>query len=240
MKTSGLWCSRMDSNGRLTRPQRRGVVLVTLLFICASAALHMIFGGIVHPPAWKEAPEPSVTTIWVGQLLHTPPPTPTPRPQPSPTPQPRDRVAPSPQAIATRVIKPAAPPLPPVTLPSSEATGGSGTFEQSPGPVSDVSPAASAPPDYRYIVVSARFIHRVQPAYPDEAMRAGEEGTVIVTLTIGPSGVSDVRIWESSGYADLDREALRAAKESTYSIPEVNGEPATETYRVIYTFSINS
>jgi protein TonB len=76
--------------------------------------------------------------------------------------------------------------------------------------------------------------------YPEEAQRTGEEGTVIVLLTIGPDGVSDVRIWESSGYPALDREALRAAKESTYSVPEVNGEPATETYRVIYTFSINS
>jgi periplasmic protein TonB len=96
------------------------------------------------------------------------------------------------------------------------------------------------PPDYRYIVVSARFIHRVQPDYPEEAMKADEEGTVIVTLTIGPDGVSDVRVWESSGFPDLDRAALLAAKESTYSIPEVNGEPATETYRVIYTFSLNS
>lgn len=113
-------------------------------------------------------------------------------------------------------------------------------MEPSPGPVDVASPAASAPADYRYIVVSARFIHRVQPEYPHEAMAAGEEGTVIVTLTIGPGGISDVRIWESSGYADLDREALRAAKESTYSVPEVNGEPATETYRVIYTFSLNA
>jgi len=96
------------------------------------------------------------------------------------------------------------------------------------------------PADYRYIIVSARFIHRVQPDYPEQARTLGEEGTVIVTLTIGPDGISDVRVWESSGYADLDREALRAAKESTYSIPEVNGEPATETYRVIYTFSLNA
>ena len=229
----------MDSNGRLTRQQRRGVVLVTLLFICASAALHITLGGMIHPPAWKAAPAPSVTTLWYGRL-NTPTPTPTPSSRPSPTPQPKDRPLPSPQAAATRVVKPVASAHPPIVLPTSRATDGGGAFEQPPGPVSDVSPLPPTPVDYRYIIVSARFIHRVQPDYPEQARTLGEEGTVIVTLTIGPDGISDVRVWESSGYADLDREALRAAKESTYSIPEVNGEPATETYRVIYTFSLNA
>jgi len=229
----------MDSDGWLTRQQRRGVVLVTLLFICVSAALHMILGGAIRPPTWKVEPAPTIDEFWVGHL-RTPTPTPTPRSQPSPTPAPKDlRPQPSPKVMPKRVVRPVAPPPPPfVTVRATD--GGSGTIEQSPGPVSEVSPSASAPADYRYVVVSARFIHRVQPVYPDEAMKAGEEGTTIITLTIGPDGVSDVRIWESSGYPDLDREALRAAKESTYSIPEVNGEPATETYRVIYTFSLNS
>jgi periplasmic protein TonB len=227
-----------EGNGRFTRQQRRGVALVTILFICASAALHMVLGGAIHPPRWNVAPEPSVTQIWEG-ILETP--TPTFRPRPSPTPQPKDlKARPSPQAIATMVVKPVTPPLPPVAPPPSHATDGSGTIEPPPGPDGVASPAASAPADYRYIVVSARFIHRVQPDYPEQARTMGEEGTVIITLTIGPDGISDVRVWESSGFALLDREALRAAKESTYSIPEVNGEPATETYRVIYTFSLNA
>ena len=62
----------------------------------------------------------------------------------------------------------------------------------------------------------------------------------LILLTIGPDGVSDVRVWESSGYPARDRAALQAAKESTYSVPEVNGEPVTETYRIIYTFALNS
>ena len=230
---------KMDGNGRLARQQRRGVALVTLLFIGASGVLHMMLGGAIRPARWNLAPEPTITELWQGRL-ETPAPTPTARPSPTPPPN-HLTPQPSPQAIATRVVKPVAPPPPPVVFsPARPTEAGSGTFERSPGPISAVSPSASAPADYRYVVVSARFIHRVQPVYPVEAMTAGEEGTVIVTLIIGPEGVSGVRIWESSGYPDLDREALRAAKESTYSIPEVNGEPATETYRVIYTFSLNS
>jgi len=112
----------------------------------------------------------------------------------------------------------------------------------SPGPAEspEVVPEAPGPLDARYVIVSARFIHEVHPQYPRDAMEQGEQGTVIVLLTAGPQGPSDFRIWTSSGYPSLDIAALEAAKESTYSAPEVNGEPAIETYRAIYTFSLDT
>jgi periplasmic protein TonB len=130
-----------------------------------------------------------------------------------------------------------------VAAPKSLATpdAGAGPDDQPSTPPGPAGPLATpSPTDYRYVVVSARFIHRVDPLYPQETIDGGDEGTVIVLLTIGPDGVSDVRVWESSGYPALDRAALQAAKESTYSVPEVNGEPVTETYRIIYTFALNS
>ena len=84
-------------------------------------------------------------------------------------------------------------------------------------------------------------MHRVEPSYPEDALAEGAEGTVIVLVTIGPDGTaSDVRVWVSSGNAALDRAALLAAEQSTYDPPEVNGVPATQTYRIIYTFYVNS
>jgi protein TonB len=221
-----------------TLRERRRIVHVTLVFILASGVLHMVLGGAIHPPHFTAVPAPSVDELILWRH-ERPRPSPTPKPTPSPTP-PQKNVTPKPQPVvkATSMESPVAP-HPPITPPTMPATNSGGVDIPSPEPVS-VSPAPSAPADYRYVVVSARFINRVQPVYPEEAQRTGEEGTVIVLLTIGPDGVNDVRIWESSGYPALDREALRAAKESTYSVPEVNGEPATETYRVIYTFSINS
>lgn len=94
--------------------------------------------------------------------------------------------------------------------------------------------------DARDIIISARFLHRVEPTYPEDAIVEGAEGTVIVLVTIGPDGSpSDVRVWVSSGNAALDRAALVAAERSTYAPPEVNGVPATQTYRIIYTFYVN-
>lgn len=88
------------------------------------------------------------------------------------------------------------------------------------------------------MIVAAEFEHRVIPSYPAIAVSADWEGTVIVLVTIGPDGIIEAHVGTSSGYAPLDRAAVEAAKESTYRPPEVNGQPAIETYRVIYTFSL--
>ncbi len=227
-----------------TRSERATIAIVTCGFILASGALHMIMGGIIRPIHFSAAPEPSITEF-VIRTLETPKPTPPPTPRPSPTPRPRPtQAALHPAARPSAAAYPAAQPHPVVTVPNvaSTTTGSSGSGNEpatpAAGPVEPV--AAPSPTDYRYVIVSARFIHRVDPIYPQDTLSEGEEGTVIILLTIGPDGVSDVRVWETSGYPALDRAALEAAKESTYSVPEVNGEPVTETYRIIYTFALNS
>lgn len=89
------------------------------------------------------------------------------------------------------------------------------------------------------IIVAAQFIRRVQPDYPPIAATGHWEGTVVVLITLGPDGVIEAKIGTTSGYVALDRAALRAAEESTYRPPEINGKPAIETYRVIYTFTLS-
>ncbi len=50
-----------------------------------------------------------------------------------------------------------------------------------------------------------------KPSYPDIARRWGHEGTVLMEITISENGaVSDAVIIESSGYAELDKAALKA------------------------------
>ena len=228
--------------GAPTRAQKRAIVLATTCFIALSAALHALLGGMIHPIAPAAAPAPIITEL-VWSRLETPPPTPrpTPTPAPSPTPRPTRPVA-TPTAAPRRpnaLVRASAPPRE-LAFPTASATAQDDTgAPQSPEPVSATA-TPQAPADYRYVVVSARFLDQVRPTYPPSAIEAGEEGTVIILITIGPSGVSEMHVWQSSGFPDLDGAALAAAKESTYSVPEVNGQPATETYRVIYTFSLGS
>ena len=104
-------------------------------------------------------------------------------------------------------------------------------------------PAASTTDDALYepsVVVDARFVNRVSPAYPDMAREQGASGTAIVLATVGPTGnVLSVAIDQSTGNKLLDGAALSAARESRFEPPEINGKPATETYRIVYTFDPN-
>lgn len=222
-----------------TKSERKTILLMTALFILASAALHVLLGGMV-PWAPQSADHSQKSMPVVIDVLQTPTPPP-PTPRPTPTPKPRPQIQPSPSLKRPTSFHTAAPARPVIAPPAVRPASGGTQSDQNP-PYALGSPeqlVAPSPTDYRYVVVSARFINRVQPEYPELAMSEGVEGTVIILLTIGPEGVSDLRVWESSGNAALDRAALQAAKESTYSVPEVNGEPVTETYRVIYTFSLN-
>jgi protein TonB len=54
---------------------------------------------------------------------------------------------------------------------------------------------------------------RPQPPYPDMALQLGEQGTVVLLLTVDESGlVQSVTVKESSGSAILDRSALEFVK----------------------------
>ena len=101
-------------------------------------------------------------------------------------------------------------------------------------------PEADATPVYAPdVVVDARFTHQVQPDYPEMAKTQGVEGTAVVLATIGPSGaVVSARIDQSTGNKMLDDAALTAAKDSGFQPPIINGKPATETYRLVYTFAL--
>jgi periplasmic protein TonB len=108
-----------------------------------------------------------------------------------------------------------------------------------------IAPAAATPdaqptPVYApQIVVDARFVDRVSPLYPDIAREQGAQGTAIVLATVGPKGtVISVAIDQSTGNKVLDQSALSAARSSKFQPPEIDGKPATETYRIVYTFSL--
>lgn len=63
---------------------------------------------------------------------------------------------------------------------------------------------------------------RREPAYPAAAAARGEEGTVVLRLTVAPDGtVQDAEVKTSSGHAELDRAALDAAQSWTFKRGEL-------------------
>src|SRR5687768_6484447 len=70
-----------------------------------------------------------------------------------------------------------------------------------------------------------RKIKHAQPVYPRESLQAGDEGVVLLELSITASGmVGQARIlW--SGCQRLDKAALTATRQWRYDQVRVNGKP---------------
>jgi protein TonB len=76
---------------------------------------------------------------------------------------------------------------------------------------------------------------RPQPPYPEMALKLGEQGTVVLLLTVDDSGlVESISIKETSGSAILDRSALEFVKRHWIVPPGANGRlfEATISYQI--------
>jgi protein TonB len=205
-----------------------------------SAALHFVLGGIIRQP-WVHEPEQQRAHLVTLERMPTPAPTPKPTPRPTLRPAARPLRAPAPRPHKAQPFK-AVVVAPVRVVPPARQGPVTGTQPVLEPPQTDAPQieASPTPIDARDIIVTARFIKQVQPEYPQEAIDAGAQGTVVILVTIGPDGsATDIRVSQSSGSAALDRAALQAAKQSTFAPPEVDGQPATQTYRIIYTFYID-
>jgi TonB family protein len=138
-------------------------------------------------------------------------------------------------ALATLAFDPAA---------ATQATAPGPVPTQAPAQVVATAPPAAATPQPTPIyepavVVDARFVSQVQPIYPEIPKSQGIQGTAVVLVTVGPDGnIISLSIGQSTGNRLLDAAALEAARSSKFQAPEVDGHPATQTYRIVYTFAL--
>lgn len=95
-------------------------------------------------------------------------------------------------------------------------------------PVPPPEPVAPARPD-----ASARPLRAPPPRYPSTAARRRESGTVLVQVRVDPEGRPvQVDVVQSSRSRSLDREAVRAVGEWTFSPAVRNGQPVQSTVLV--------
>lgn len=79
----------------------------------------------------------------------------------------------------------------------------------------------------------AVLVVRPKPAYPVQALRAGEQGTVFVLAQVDVSGrVSDVRIARHSGSPTLDRAAQNEVRRWMFEPALHNGRPVMASVEV--------
>lgn len=231
-----------------TKREKYYLTALSIGFIAISLIIHFAVGSVGESliPHFKQEATPPPQKVTVQTLIKPPPkPTPTPRPTPTPTPPPPPKNTPPPVNLKLHVVQ----------SHSNSNSGGPAEQAYTPPPVGNpngvptavptvapTAPPATAPPTPSGPVeaTDADFINRVQPDYPDMAKEENIQGDVTVRITIGTSGqVIAAVIQESSGNPLLDNAALKAARESTFKPPMVNGVPTQRDYLIIYTFSLS-
>ena len=202
------------------------IVIVALIHIALGYAL---ITGLAYS-AVKSVVE-KVTTVDIEEEQPEPEPTEEPPPPetevpvspPQPVaPPPPMNIAPAPPPIRTQVnIPPPAPPalrVPPPAPPAPPAP---------PPPPPAPSKARNATPDGQN-----RWAARIQGDYPSRALRAEEEGTVRMSITVGANGRVDAcNVTGSSGSSDLDQAACRGMERYARYNPALNaaGDPISST-----------
>jgi len=79
----------------------------------------------------------------------------------------------------------------------------------------------------------------LQPAYPEEARKAGAEGTAMVEVTVGADGaVLGCSLAVSSGNTLLDDAAVGAAQSSKFGPGTIDGKPVEMKVKVPFRFKL--
>lgn len=211
-----------------------------------SIVAHVLLGPLI-PFKQTHAEDQTTEKVSVTKKIKVkvptpPPPTPTPRPteQPKTTPppkkvethpQPQLKIQP-PKTNSNNGGPGQAKYVPPKNGSENGVPAGSGT---SPGPVGTVGPPASTPtpkPACADPSKEATMVNGVTPEYPDSAKEQNlGPVTVVVKITLSASAsVIDASIIQSSSNNAIDRAALSAARQSSYSPKLENCAPVSGSY----------
>ncbi|MEO7936824.1 MAG: energy transducer TonB [Dokdonella sp.] len=158
-------------------------------------------------PAWK--PEPAVTTIAIHEI---PPELPITEAPPPPEPQTivrrHDVSIPTQQPIVHEESVMAVP----VAAPTTDVVEPAATNE-----IIATTPSIAANASLAYESI-------IEPRYPMESRRRGEQGTVLLRVLVGRDGLPiDIDIARSSGYRALDRAAREAVLRWRFRPVQING-----------------
>jgi TonB family protein len=81
----------------------------------------------------------------------------------------------------------------------------------------------------------------MQPPYPATAVAGGEEGSVILEVLVTPDGkVAQTRLYDSSGFNDLDNAAIAAVMGWKFIPAMRNGEAETDWANVKVDFRLEA
>mgnify|MGYP006271320625 CR=1 FL=1 len=195
-------------------PPRTPVDVVASAMQPAADATHRPRPLPEHAPPSKPAPDPPAPTH-APASLPAPPPSPTPDSNPpadDPPQQPRDEPAAS-----------------PAQQPPASASE----------PHADSAPAAPAAPTDPGVDAEPTPDNLPAPIYPPRSRRLGEQGTVVLSATIGHEGrPSDIRVERSPGHQRLVDAAVDALRRARFTPATRAGQPVPHRITIPFRFQL--
>jgi len=216
--------ARLVAVGARTRPAgyaRRRPSWPAIAFIVAVHAI-LIAAFVARTDPLRISKPPSAIVV----SLVTPQEPPKPPPPPKPRPMPAKAIAPMPVVAPPPVVVPEVPrmqELPAITLPPSPPDP-----VPSPAVSAPVAPVAAAPAIAPLVPprFDAAYLDNPAPIYPAIARRQGEQGRVLLRVSVAADGrAASVEIAASSGSERLDRAALDAVRRWRF-VPARRGDEA--------------
>ena len=99
--------------------------------------------------------------------------------------------------------------------------------------------ARAAAPRQAKLDAPPRPKRNIKPDYPKGARQRGEQGDVILEIRVNAAGaVDDVKVATSSGFAELDEAAVRAARTAKFSPARSGRDPVASTARLKLQFKL--
>ncbi|CAM4267330.1 TonB C-terminal domain-containing protein [Corallococcus exiguus] len=231
-------------------PQRDRSTRFLLVFVLVSLALHGVGFGLLSTLEGRKLAsiQKPVELVMVEVQKPPPPPPPEEKPEePKPPPPPKVKVKPPPIKVAEA---PKPPPL--VVGMTMSSTTSAGSFAAPVGNTAygKANGTAKAPQDVKgysapkYVPVyqvdtEPSVASEVKIPYPDEARRAGIEGTVTLSITIDAEGkVSNVKVISGPGYG-LNEAARDAIRRFRFKPAIKGGEAVATEMKYSYTFLLD-
>jgi protein TonB len=200
----------------LSRPSstQRSSLLLIVIGLHAGLFLLVMAAKTIAPQIMEM---PMIVELLPAPKMEEPPqakPLPVIKPEPVRKPQPTPKTpAPVLEATSSEVPAPAAPVAPPVEAPPA--------------------PPAPAAPAISQARFDADYLRNPPPPYPPLSRRMGEEGRVILRVSVNPQGTADaVEVRTSSGSARLDESALKTVRNWRF-IPAKRGDVAVQSWVLV-------
>ncbi|MCW8914792.1 MAG: energy transducer TonB [Magnetovibrio sp.] len=169
-------------------------------------------------PEPEPLPEPEVAEPEpdpLPQPVVQPKPKPKPEPKPKPVAKPKPKLEPKPKEVTKPKPKPK-----PVPQPQTASAGSQNAY---------VPPSSTA-----------AYLRNPKPTYPALAQRRAMQGVVLLLVEVSINGKpSSVKVKKGSGFAILDKAALRAVRQWQFAPAKRGGKPIAASIEVPIRFILN-